>query len=471
MIKKLEYKYQITIIYIFILFLDRMDLTITNVAMPAFAHHFNIKVTETDWISTSFLIALGIAMPVSGWLSDKFGSKKIFIFANIIFTLSSVLCATAWNLQSLIFFRIIQGIGGGIIVPVGMSMAYRAFPIQQYAKLANYTLIPTLIAPAIAPVIGGIILEKLSWHWIFLLHFPIGIAAIWMSVALLKEEKLVSTPKFDWNGFILLTLFLSTLFYFLSSIGSYGVNNSHSIYSSIASFIFLFLFLTWEQKVKAPLINIEFFKIHLFSQAVILQIALQICYFGSMFLIALYFQTCIGMTPIESGFSMIGQSVGTICMLFFSVKIFNKFGPKYSIIIGLFFLALTTYLLLFIQNPNQMLLANAILYSRGLAIGLVNAPLQACAMFALEKSNTAKGSAIFNVIRQIGISLGVALSCMVLAIQFRGNMGISSTHDIHSYSITAFKFTFLLFSGIAILGAIFSFTINNNKILEKLKAS
>jgi EmrB/QacA subfamily drug resistance transporter len=232
MTKKIHYKYLVAFIYVLVLFLDRMDLTITNVAMPTFAADFHIHITQTDWIATSFLLALGVSMPVSGWLADKYGSKKIFVFSNFMFIFGSVLCGLAWSLSSLIAFRIVQGIGGGLLVPVGMSMTFRNFSPNEYPKVANYTLIPTLIAPSIAPAIGGLILERLNWHWIFLFHFPIGMISLILSCVYLKEDK--ETQKslpFDFIGFILLSLSLSSLFCFLSHIGLYGFRNTFSYIS------------------------------------------------------------------------------------------------------------------------------------------------------------------------------------------------------------------------------------------------
>lgn len=470
MIRKLEYKYIVSIIYVFILFLDRLDLTITNVAMPTFAKEFHIGVTDTDWIATSFLIALGVAMPLSGWLSEKYGAKKVFIAANILFIFSSFLCALAWDFSSLIFFRVFQGIGGGIIVPVGMSMTYRVFSAKEYPQVANYTLIPTLVAPSIAPALGGVILKYLSWHWIFFLHLPIGITAIFLSIKYLKSDtEKNECVQFDWVGFILLAFCLSSLFYFLSRVGSTGLMNKPTQISGLVSIFSFLLFLLCEMRIKKPLLNLSFFKITLFSQAIILQVILQICYFGAIFLIALYFQFCLGMTPLQSGLSMTGQSIGTICMLFFSGKIFTKFGPKYSLIFGFICIAMTTYSVLLVQNSNQIFLANFLLWSRGLAIGLVNGPLQACAMFDLEKKELAKGSTLFNILRQVGISLGVALSCMILAIQFRVENVSELVRNLNSNTLPAFKFTFLIFSCMACLGALLACRINNKRILAKLR--
>jgi EmrB/QacA subfamily drug resistance transporter len=469
MIKKLEYKYIVAIIYVMTLFLDRMDLTITNVAMPAFAKDFKINIAETDWIATSFLISLGVSMLMSGWLSDKYGSKKIFIFSNILFIFSSLLCALSWNLNSLIFFRVLQGIGGGLLIPVGMSMTYRAFTTKEYPKLANYTLIPTLVAPSIAPAIGGIILEFLNWHWIFFLHLPIGLISITCSFLFLKEDhEFKETSHFDFFGFIILSLFLSSLFFFLSRVGLYGFSQTQTKISGLIAITSFFVFIYSEKYLKNPIINFNFFKIKLFRQANILQLLMQICYFGSIFLIAVYFQNCLGMSPLQCGFAMTGQSLGTICMLFFSSKFFHKFGPKYLVFTGFIFISMTTYCLLAIKNPNQLILSNCILWLRGLSIGLINGPLQACIMFDLSKSETAKGSAILNIVRQLGISLGVALSCLILAVQMRNTTFIKPTIIQTLLPIQTFKVTFTIFSGIAILAAIIALTIDNERILKKL---
>lgn len=469
MFKKLEYKYLVAIIYVSILFLDRMDLTITNVAMPTFAKDFQISITDTDWIATSFLIALGVVMPVSGWLSDRFGSKKTFLFANCLFILSSTLCACAWGFSSLIFFRVLQGIGGGLLVPVGMSMTYRAFEPREYPKLANYTLIPTLVAPSIAPAIGGFILEHLSWHWIFLLHFPLGILSIFFSFLLLKEDiERHETSPFDWSGFFLLASGLSSLFFFLSRVGVLGIQSFQAKVALVLSVTLLTIFVIVQLQKTNPLLKLRFFKIPLFSQAIILQILMQICYFGSLFLIAVYFQTCVGMTPLQSGLSMTGQSVGTICMLFFSSKLFQKYGPKYIMFAGFVLISIFTLCLLSVTNTHEILLANLILWSRGLSIGLINGPLQACAMLDLKKQETSSGSALFNVLRQIGISLGVALSCMVLAIQFRGKDLSSVISHVSFATRPAFQFTFILFAFIALLGALVSLSLNNKRILTNL---
>ena len=464
--KQIEYKYLVAVIYVCVLFLDRMDVTIVNVAMPTFAEVFKVNITETEWVSTGFLLALAIIIPISGWAGDKFGYKKIFIIATFIFTLSSLLCACAWSLNSLVLFRIMQGIGGGMIVPVGMAMAYRAFPTSEYSKAASYTLMPTLVAPAIAPTLGGFVLEHFSWRWIFIFNVPIGIMAIILSFIYLKEDKFENTPSLDWLGFILSAIGLSSLHYTLSRVGHYGLSDDIVWVGGFVSLFSLVIFIFWQSKIKYPLLDLKFFKIPLFVQANIIQLCFQICHFGSIFIVALYFQTGLGMSPIQSGLAMCTQPIGSIMMLPISARVFNKFGPKYSIIFGLCGLSLATYFIYSVKSPQEVLYASILLWVRGLLIGFANGPIQASALFDIHKNDTGRASSVFNAGRQVAISIGVALSSLILASGFR-EMNINSNFILsNSNALPIFERAFNILALISFMGVIIALTINNKRVLE-----
>lgn len=464
--KSIEYKYLVAIIYVCVLFLDRMDVTIVNVAMPTFATVFNVNVTETEWVSTGFLLALAVVIPISGWAGDKFGDKKIFIIATAIFTLSSLLCACAWSLNSLVLFRIMQGIGGGMIVPVGMSMAYRAFPTSEYSKAASYTLMPTLVAPAIAPTFGGFVLENFSWRWIFIFNVPIGIAAIVMSIIYLKEDKLENTPGLDWLGFILSAIGLSSLLYTLSRVGHYGLSDDIVWIGAFVSIFSLIIFIFWENFHKHPLLDLKFFKVPLFVQANLIQLCFQICHFGSIFIVALYFQVGLGMTPIQSGVAMCTQPIGSIMMLPISARVFNRFGPKYSIIFGLCGLSFVTFFIFSIKSSHEVLYAALLLWVRGLLIGFANGPIQASALFDIKRNDTGRASSVFNAGRQVAISIGVALSSLILASGFREfNINTNSIFS-NPNSMPVFERAFNALAIICFIGVIIALTINNKRILK-----
>lgn len=448
-----EKKYQliVVLIYISVLFLDRMDVTIVNVAMPTFAHVFGVNVTDTEWIATGFLLALALIIPISGWLSNRFGIKKVFIFAVSMFTLGSLLSALAWSLSSLVFFRVIQGIGGGVLLPVGMALTYRTFPRHQFAKVANYTLMPTLTAPAIAPAVGGFLLTHASWHYLFLINVPVGLGALVLSIYHLKEDRVSTPPPLDVKGFVLSACALTLLLYIISRTGHMGFYDPIVQCGFVAFLILTSFFIYHEKRAEHPLIDMKFFKIPLFVQANLMQLCLQICYFGSVFLIALYFQIHVGMNPMESGLSMLAQPLGTILMLPVSARVFNRFGPKYSMIFGMFGLALTTLSILFVKRPSEVMLASALMFVRGLVIGCVNGPIQASSMLEIQKEDTASASAIFSAGRQVAISLGIALSSMLLSWQF------------------SFTNVFFVIALVAVCGGMIAMTVNNQKIRSKIK--
>src|SRR5512132_3842979 len=155
MLKRIEYKYLVGVVFVFGLFMDLLDMTITNVALPTLQHEFNAPTTTIEWVVTGYLLSLAIFIPVSGWAGDRFGTKRVFMFALGMFTLASLLCALSWNVGALITFRILQGVGGGMLTPVGTAMLFRAFPPSERAKASAVLIIPTVLAPALGPIIGG----------------------------------------------------------------------------------------------------------------------------------------------------------------------------------------------------------------------------------------------------------------------------------------------------------------------------
>ncbi|MBV9576587.1 MAG: MFS transporter, partial [Gammaproteobacteria bacterium] len=170
--KVIPYRYIVATIYACVLFLDRLDLTIVNITLPTLAKYFNVSITQTEWVTNGFLLALAISIPISGWLGDRFGDKKVFIIATTIFGIASFLCAYSPNLLTMVALRFLQGIGGGIIIPVGMTMVYRVFNYSEYASITSFIFLPTLIAPALAPSLGGLLIQFASWQWVFLFAAP-----------------------------------------------------------------------------------------------------------------------------------------------------------------------------------------------------------------------------------------------------------------------------------------------------------
>ncbi|MFN7093965.1 MAG: MFS transporter [Burkholderiales bacterium] len=213
---KPSYKQTIAIIYTVVIFLDRLDLTIVNVTLPTVAKYFNVPFLATDWINLAFLLALAISIPISSWLSDRFGSKNIYVIAMLLFGFGSTICAFATSLNHLILLRFIQGIGGGMLIPVGMTIIYRIYDKSEYASITSYTFLPSLVAPAIAPFLGGILLDKFSWQFVFFFSGPICLILATYSYFYLKEESHQLEYQLDKAGFVFSSFLLFNILHNLS---------------------------------------------------------------------------------------------------------------------------------------------------------------------------------------------------------------------------------------------------------------
>src|SRR4051812_25075107 len=200
---KVEYKWLVATAFIFGIFMDLMDVTVVNVGLPTLGRTFDAGRDSLAWVVTGYLLSLAIWIPAAGWIGDQFGTKKTFVFSLVTFVMASVLCGIAWNIESLIAFRVLQGVGGGMMTPVGMAMLFRAFPPHERAQASIVIIIPTVIAPALGPVLGGFFVDYVSWRWIFFINLPIGIAGILFTFFFVKEERMASLDRFDSKGFVL----------------------------------------------------------------------------------------------------------------------------------------------------------------------------------------------------------------------------------------------------------------------------
>ncbi len=198
------------------MFLDILDATIVNVALPSMATAFGAEATSAEWVVLGYLLSLAVFIPASGWIGDRVGTKRTFLVAVGLFTAASVLCGLAASLDQLIAFRLLQGMGGGMLTPVGTAMLFRAFPPSERAAAGRVIIVPTVTAPALGPVIGGALLESLSWRWIFLVNVPVGVTVVVAGALLLEEHRVPSAGRFDLAGFVLSCAGLALLLYALS---------------------------------------------------------------------------------------------------------------------------------------------------------------------------------------------------------------------------------------------------------------
>ena len=213
---RISQKVAVSVVFVAAMFMSIMDVTIVNVALPTIGRDFAVSPTAIDSISIGFLVSLAVFIPASGWLGDRFGGKRVMLAAIVVFTLASALCGLASSLGELVAFRILQGVGGGMLAPVGMAMLFRAFPPEERIRASSILTVPTTLAPALGPVLGGLLVTDLSWRWVFYVNVPLGIAAFLFGVFFLESAPQAKPGRFDLPGFLLSGIGLGALMYGIS---------------------------------------------------------------------------------------------------------------------------------------------------------------------------------------------------------------------------------------------------------------
>ncbi|OGT30770.1 MAG: hypothetical protein A3E87_07400 [Gammaproteobacteria bacterium RIFCSPHIGHO2_12_FULL_35_23] len=457
-----QYQFFVAIIYTVVLFLDRLDLTIVNVTLPTVAHYFHVPLVTTDWITMAFLLALALSIPVSSWLGERFGLKRIYILAMALFGLGATLCFFAPNLEFLIACRWLQGIGGGLLIPVGLTMLYQIYDKAGYASITSWTFLPALIAPAVAPFLGGLILESLGWQYVFILSGPLALVlAIVAGIGLFKDEKQPFLSPFDWQGYGLCSLFLIILFLLLSELGRFGFTKLSLI--ELLGLISLFLLLIKSlQHKQNPLINLNYFKNKYFQLANGLQFCFQFCHFGAIFLINLYLQIGLGMSAKMAGFIMGVQAIGAMVISRYVVRLFALYGAKLPLTLGLLGVGISSPCILFIHSSVMLTFGSLLFFIRGIFSGLCGTPIQTLSVEGFKKNEINQINSIFNAGRQIAISLGVAISSILISLGIRlNNAQVSTIH--FGQALKVFSLGFLAITLVAMLGVIIAQQIPETK--------
>ncbi len=424
-------------------FMAVLDSTIVNVALSKLMSSFGVTVDKVEWVLTAYLLVFGVMLPTSGWLADHLGHKRIFITGLFIFTGSSFLCSLAWNLNALIFFRVLQGAGAGILMPVGMAIITREFPPEMRGVALGFWTMAASASVSLGPAIGGYLIENYSWHMIFDVNVPVGLFGMFAAIVILREHKSEDIRSFDVLGFIALAAFLTSLLLALSN-GNSAWNTAgwHSTYIRTCfaiSGIALIVFLVTDFNVKNPLIELGLFKNFNFAVSNVLMFLFGFGMFGSTFLLPIYLQNSLGYTALQAG--LVFLPVGLLQMISAPVagKFADKISPKIPAILGIALMAFTFYQFSFLSFLSEKREIAVPLYLRGIAMGIMLPPLMTLAISEISNRKMAQASGLINVIRQIGGSFGVAVFGTILTRRTIYHMATYS-EQINPYS-DAFKHT------------------------------
>jgi EmrB/QacA subfamily drug resistance transporter len=403
----------VLLVIITALSMDLLDMTIVNVAIPKLMAVFTVDINRAQWVATAYMMSVGIIIPITAYLADTFGMKRIFIASMVFFAVGSLLCGLAWSLDSLIVFRIIQGMGGGMIMPLAIAVIYKIFSEEERGLAMGIMGLPLLVAPAVGPVLGGYLVEHTDWRLIFLINIPVGIVAIMLAYMVLKEFEKYRVAL-DLPGFIFSAAGLAGLLLALSNGPVDGWKTPYVVYLLITALFLLVLFILWEFSVRQPLLDLRLFSIPVFCCSVLLSVFSIMAIMGSLFLLPVFLQNLRGYGPFQTGLLMVPEAVAAAVMLPVSGVLVNRINPAFLAVPGMVMITYITYCLSKINLHTGDTALAGLLAFLGAAMGLGLMPAMTAGLNAVPERLTGQGSSLLNIVRQVGSSFSIAILSSVL---------------------------------------------------------
>jgi EmrB/QacA subfamily drug resistance transporter len=472
-LRHLDYKYLVAIVFITGLFLDILDATVVNVALPTLGRDFSAGATSLEWVVTGYLLSLVVWIPASGWIGDRFGTKRTFIFAMALFTLGSALCGQAKSIEELIAFRLLQGVGGGMMTPVGIAMLFRVFPPQERAAASAFVAVPALLAPVLGPVLGGWLVDGPGWRWIFYLNVPVGILGVILASILLREHKEESAGRFDALGFVLSGGGLALVLYALSRAPADGWTSSVVLTTGLAGLFALALLVLIELRVSEPMLDFRLYVDRMFRSANLAFFMQLAGLFGLLFLLPLYLQDLRGMSAMQSGLTSLPQGIAMGVTLPIASRLYPRIGPRRMLMGGLTVVALTSASMVFVGLDTSLWVIRAIMLVRGVGIAFAGVSVQAAAFANVQPRSMGRASSLFRTNTQVGAALGVAILATVLASRTTAHLSdvgrfAGQAAQQHA-QLLAFHDAFFVAAILGFVGLAFAFLIRDEDAAATLR--
>ena len=402
------------VVFVVAMFMTIMDSTVVNVAVPTLARDFDAR-TSVEWVVTGYLLSLAIWIPTSGWIGDRFGTKRVFLAALVIFVMASLLCGAATSLGQLTAFRVVQGIGGGLMMPVGTALLFRAFPPERRARASQVLIVPTVVAPAAGPVVGGLLVDQLSWRWVFAVNVPIGVAAIVFGAVFLVEHREEEAGSFDSAGFVLSGVSLGAVLYAISQGAVAGWTSPPVLLAALAGVVGSVLLVRVELALRAPMLDLRLLGDRLFRTSNLVCLFSYSSFLGLLFVMSLYLQRSRGASALETGLTTFPEALGVLAASQVVSRVYMTVGPRRLMTGGLLALAALAVAMAVLVDDVGLWGIRALMFGMGCAMGCVFMPQQAATFATISARDTGRASAIYSMQRQIGAALGVAILATVLA--------------------------------------------------------
>lgn len=453
---KLRQDTVVAVVFVAGMFMSIMDATIVNTALPSIAHDFHTGITSVDWVVIGYLLSLSLWIPAAGWVGDRIGTRRTYMVALTIFTVSSALAGLSQSLDQLVVFRIVQGVGGGMLSPVGQAMLFRAFPPEKRARASSILLVPTVLAPASGPVIGGFLVDQLSWRWCFYVNVPIGLAALLFGLLFLHEHREPRAGRFDWAGFFLAGVGLASVVYALSEGASRGWGSPQIVVSGLLGLTLLALMVWVELHKAAPMISLRLLQHRLFRTTNLVSLFGSAAFMGVLFIMPQFLQEARGESALHSGLTTFPEAVGVILSSRLVARLYPKIGPRRLMFGGLLGVTGAILCLGTINLTTDGWLIRLFMFLVGAGMAYQILPLQAASFSEISSADTGRASSLFNTQRQIAGTMGVS----ALATVFAANIGTHLPVAPHLL-VSAYHRAFLAAAVLAVMAAFLALKIRD----------
>ena len=409
-----SHKWMVLIVVVLGSFMSILDATVVNIALPKLISVFSTDVHGAQWVLTSYLLALAVVIPLTGFLDETFGGKRMYIITLSLFTFASALCGISWSLNAMIGFRVFQGLGGGLIQPLGMSLLLKEFRPEERGTALGIFGIPLMLGPAVGPTLGGYFVQYLDWRLIFFINVPVGIAAVIASSRILREAPLHKGRVLDLWGIALVGIGSASLLLGIDNGPSDGWSSLTVLAEIIVGVVCLVSFVVVEMRSADPLLELRLFKSSIFTSALFVTLIVQVALFGATFLLPVFLQSLRGLGAMDTGVLLIPQALVVAVVMPISGRLYDRVGPRVLLVPGLILLTYASYLFtnLSLDTPNSKIIE--ILMLRGVGMGLVMMPATTTAMNAVPRHLIPRATALTNALQRISGSFGTAIMATVL---------------------------------------------------------
>jgi EmrB/QacA subfamily drug resistance transporter len=404
-----------------------LDITVVSVAQPTLQQEFQASPAEVAWTMTGYTLALASVIPLTGWAADRFGTKRLYMLAVGLFTAGSVLCAAADSVQMLTAFRVLQGLGGGMLMPLGMTIMTRAAGPDRIGRVMAVLGVPMLLGPIFGPILGGWLIDIASWHWIFLINLPIGVVALVYAALVLPSDSPTPSESFDFLGMLLLSPGLALFLYGVSSIPEAGTVWDAKVLTTAAiglALVVLFVLRTLFRSPEHPLIDLQLFRNRALSVAVVAMSLFAIAFFGASLLFPSYFLQVRGETTLQAGLLLAPQGLGAMLTMPVAGILTDRIGPGKIVLAGITTIVVGMGMFTQVGVDTSYLYLLTALFVMGLGMGGTMMPIMTSALQTLKDHEIARGSTLMNITQQVSASIGTALFSVLLTNGFNSSEAV-----------------------------------------------